>query len=117
MSFFSNRPHEATSKETKLLILAGIYVFCILLSEIFGIKTIPVGNHISFSIGPIFIRELKVSVAIFLLPLIFSINDVVIEVWGKQTAKVLYRIGLITIIGLALFSYIATALPASTLFS
>ena len=117
MFSFFKKSHEATTQETKLLALTGLYVFCILLAEIFGIKTIPVGDHISFGFGPIFIRELKVSTAIFLLPLIFSINDIVIEVWGKQTAKTIYRIGLISIIGLALFSFFATHLPTSQLFS
>lgn len=98
MFAFLKRSHEATPQETKLLMLAGLYIFCILLAEIFGIKTIPVGDSISFGFGPIFIKELKVSVAIFLLPLIFSINDVIIEVWGKKTAKTLYRIGLGTIV-------------------
>jgi len=42
------KSHEATTQETKLLVLTGLYVFCILLAEIFGIKTIPVGDHISF---------------------------------------------------------------------
>lgn len=117
MFSFLRKSHEATPQETKLLMLAGLYVFCILLAEIFGIKTIPVGDSVSFAFGPISIRELKVSVAIFLLPLIFSINDIIIEVWGKKTAKTLYRIGLSAIVGLALFSFFATRLPASQLFS
>lgn len=116
MFSFLKKSHEATPQETKLLMLTGLYVFCILLAEIFGIKTIPVGD-ISFSFWPINITELKVSVAIFLLPLIFSINDVVIEVWWKKTAKTIYRIWLGTIIGLIFFSLFATKLPASQLFS
>lgn len=57
------------------------------------------------------------SVAVFLLPIIFSINDVVIEIWGKKTAKSIYRIGLACIVGLALFSFFATHLPTSQLFA
>lgn len=117
MFSFLKKSHEATTQETKLLILTGLYVFCILLAEIFGIKTIPVGESISFWFGPIFIKELKVSVAVFLLPIIFSINDVVIEIWGKKTAKSIYRIGLACIVGLAFFSYFATHLPTSQLFA
>lgn len=117
MFSFFKRSHEATTQETKLLILTGLYVFCILLAEIFGIKTIPVGESISFWFGPIFIKELKVSVAVFLLPIIFSINDVIIEIWGKKTAKSIYRIGLGCIVGLALFSFFATHLPTSQLFA
>lgn len=102
--------------EHKLLILTGIYVFCILLAEIFGIKTIPLGIG-NISLGPIYIRELKVSVAIFLLPLIFSMNDIIIEVYGKKIAKTVYRIGLGCIVGLIGFSLLATWLPTSQLFS
>lgn len=112
----SLKHNQQKKSEHKLLILTGIYVFCILLAEIFGIKTIPIGiENISF--WPIFIKELKVSVAIFLLPLIFSINDIVIEIWGKKTAKTLYRIWLACIVFLAVFSFFATHLPASQLFA
>jgi queuosine precursor transporter len=113
MSLNHNQPKR---HENKLLILTGIYVFCILLAEIFGIKTIPLGIE-NITLWPIFIKELKVSVAIFLLPLIFSINDVVIEIWGKKTAKTMYRIGLACIVWLALFSFFATHLPTSALFA
>lgn len=99
----------------KLLILTGMYIFCILLAEIFGIKTISLGIG-NIEIGPIFIKELKVSVAIFLLPLIFSINDIIIEVWGKPVAKTIYRLGLGCIMGLVLFVWLATRLPSSELF-
>lgn len=57
------------------------------------------------------------SVAIFLLPLIFSINDIVIEIYGKKIAKTVYRIGLGCIVGLIGFSILATWLPSSQLFS
>gem|GEM_PF-6774196 len=40
MSLNQNHPKKS---EQKLLILTGIYVFCILLAETFGIKTIPLG--------------------------------------------------------------------------
>lgn len=99
----------------KLLILTWLYIFCILCAEIFGIKTIPVGN-IAFDLGFLHITQLKVSVAIFLLPLIFSINDIIIEVFGKETAKTVYRIGLASIVGLILFSTLAILLPPSQIF-
>ena len=108
---------QPKKSEQKLMILVGIYIFCILLSEILGIKTVPLGNHISFGFGPIFIKELKVSVAILLLPLIFSINDIIIEVYGKKMAKTVYRIGLGCIVGLIGFSMLSTWLPASQIFS
>jgi len=113
MSFEHIHPKKS---EQKLLILTGIYIFCILLSEIFGIKTIPLGLG-NIHIGPIFIKELKVSVAIFLLPLIFSINNIIIEVYGKKMAKTAYRIGLGCIVGLIGFSILSTWLPASQMFS
>lgn len=112
----SDQPLRTKKSEKILLILTGIYIFCILLAEIFGIKTTPLGVE-NISVWPLLIKELKVSVAIFLLPLIFSINDIIIEVYGKETAKTVYRIGLGCIVGLAGFSLLATWLPTSQLFA
>lgn len=54
--------------------------------------------------------------AIFFIPFIYSINDVLVQVWGYKTARTVYRISLFCIIGLAFFSWLSTALPASMIF-
>lgn len=113
-SFFS-KSREATSPETKLIIFVAIYIFCVIMTETLGIKTTPIGN-ISLHFGPINIPQLKVSMAIFFIPFIYCINDILAQVWGYKTARTVYRISLFSIVGLAFFSWVATSLPPSMIF-
>ena len=70
----------------------------------------------SLHLGPINIPQLKVSMAIFFIPFIYCINDVIAQVWGYKTARTVYRISLFSIIGLAISSWVATSLPPSMIF-
>jgi len=79
------------------------------MSELMGGKTFPI-----FSIGSF---TLNASVAIFLVPLVYLINDTITEVYGKPKAQSVVRSGLLMIVFLLLFSVLATALPASGLFA
>ena len=95
-------------KAQKLDILVSLYIFCIAVAELMGGKTFPlvkVGTY-----------QLNASVAIFVIPLIFSINDVITEVHGKERARSVIRSGLIVILGILLFSLLATSLPPSARF-
>lgn len=96
-------------KIEKLDLLISIYIFCIVVSEIMGAKTFPITTIGSFT--------LNASVAIFVFPLIYTINDIIIEVYGKAKAKSLMRSGLIIIFLIMIFSVIATILPPSTRFA
>ena len=80
MFSFFKKSHEATTQETKLAILVALSIFCVIMTETLGVKTTPVGN-ISLHFGPINIPQLKVSMAIFFLPFIYCINDVIAQVW------------------------------------
>jgi uncharacterized integral membrane protein (TIGR00697 family) len=82
---------------------------CIALSELMGGKTFPL---LSFSS-----LKLSASVAIFVLPLVYGINDVVVEVYGKDRARSIVRSGLLTVLFLLLFSLLATNLPPTTRFA
>ncbi len=93
----------------KFDLLVGLYVALLCMSEFTGQKTFPL-----FAFGPL---QLNASVAIFLLPLIFTINDVIVEVYGKERAKSVVRVGLAMIFILMLFSIIATRLPPSNRFA
>lgn len=93
---------------TKLEILIGFYIFFLFASETMGFKTIPL-----FSIGEL---ALTVSVAIFLSPLLFSINDVITEVHGYKKSLAVSRLGFLIIILIALYSIFFTALPPSARF-
>lgn len=94
-------------KVNKLDLLISIYIFCIAVSELMGGKTFAI------LASPI---KLNASVAIFVIPLIFSINDIITEVMGAQRARSVVRSGLVVIFLIIIFSILATMLPPSTRF-
>lgn len=96
------------SKIYKLDLLISLYIFCIATSELMGAKTFPL-----FQIGSF---HLNASVAIFVIPLLFAINDVVTEVYGKARARSIIWSGMIVIFLIFLASLFFTALPSSTRF-
>ncbi len=89
-------------------LLIALYIFCIAASELMGAKTFPVVK--------VFNYQLNASVAIFVLPLIYSINDVIVEVFGVQRARSVVRSGLLVVFLILLFSLLATSLPPSIRF-
>lgn len=94
-------------KIQKLDLLVSIYIFCVAVAELMGAKTFPILT------SPI---KLNASVAIFVIPVIFSINDVITEVLGKEKARSVVWSGLVVILLIFLFSLLATALPPSKRF-
>lgn len=95
-------------KIEKFDLLVSVYIFCIAVAELIGAKTFPLVK--------IFGYQLNASVAIFVLPLIFTINDVITEVFGKERARSVIRSGLFVIFLILIFSLIATNLPPSLRF-
>lgn len=89
----------------KFDLLVSLYIFCVLTSELMGAKTFPI-----FQLGWL---KLNGSVAIFLMPIIFTINDIITEVHGKERARSLVKSSLLVIVLLTIFSLFATALPPS----
>ncbi len=96
-------------KIEKFDLLVALYIFCLLVSELMGGKTFFVAQIGGF--------PLNASVAIFLLPVIFGINDVITEVHGKERAKSVVRSGLLVVFLMVLFSFLAISLPPSARFS
>ena len=96
-------------KIQKMDLLIAIYIFCIVTAETMGGKTFPLANIFGF--------QLNASVAIFLIPLIFSINDIITEVFGKERTRSIIRSGLITVFLIFLASIAFTLLPPSTRFA
>lgn len=94
-------------KIQKLDLLISIYIFCVAVAELMGAKTFPILT------SPI---KLNASVAIFVIPVIFSINDVITEVFGKERARSVVWSGLVVISLIFLFSLLATYLPPSKRF-
>jgi queuosine precursor transporter len=95
-------------KIEKIDFLICLYIFAILVSEIMGGKTFPLLHIGSY--------PLNASVAILLLPIVFTINDMITEVYGKERTRSIVRSGLIIVGLLLLFSLLATALPPSQRF-
>jgi hypothetical protein len=93
----------------KLDFLIALYIFCILVAELMGAKTFPLAN--------IFGYQLNASVAIFVIPIIFTINDIIIEVYGKERAHNLIKTSFFIIALLVLVAVLFTMLPPSTRFA
>src|SRR3989338_3044756 len=96
-------------KIQKFDLLVSLYVFCILVAELMGGKTIPL-----LKLGSI---HLSASVAIFVIPLLFTINDVITEVYGPERTRSVIRSGLLMIFLVLLSSLFFTWLPPSSRFA
>ena len=91
----------------KFDLLTSLYIFCIAVSELMGAKTFPIlQGHF----------KLNASVAIFVVPVIYCINDLITEVYGKERARSVVRSGLFVVVLIFLFTLLATHLPASVRF-
>lgn len=96
-------------KIQKMDFLISVYIFCIVVSELMGGKTFFITKIGSF--------PLSASVAVFTLPIIFTINDIITEVFGPERARSVVRSGLLSIVGIIVFSLLAIHLPPSLRFS
>jgi len=99
----------STTPINKMDFLVSLYVFCIVTAEVMGGKTFPLLNTS--------LIKLNGSVSLFLIPLLYSINDVITEVYGAERTRGIIRSGLIIIFLISLFSLFATSLPPSVRFS
>src|SRR5581483_3177436 len=81
------------------------FFFCVCASELMGGKTFPVANLGGY--------QLNANVVIFLFPFIYTINDVITEVYGKERTKSIIRSGLLVVALLFLYTILATQLPPS----
>lgn len=96
-------------KIQKFDLLVSLYMTCIALSELMGGKTFRL-----FTIGSF---TLSSSVAIFVIPILFTINDIITEVYGRERTQSIIRSGLLMIILILLFSVLSTSLPPSVRFT
>lgn len=90
-------------------LLIAIYIFCVAVAEVMGAKTVPL-----FAIGGF---QLNASVALLVVPLMFSAIDVVTEVHGRERARSLVASGMFVIFLLMVFAFVATNLPPSARFA
>jgi uncharacterized integral membrane protein (TIGR00697 family) len=96
-------------KIRKFDLLVALYVCGIAIAELMGAKTVPL-----FTIGGV---HLTASVALLVVPLLFTINDMIVEVYGKERARSVIYCGLIVIAVLLGMSLLATSLPPSSRFA
>lgn len=89
----------------KMDLVVGLYIFGVITAEFLGTKTFPLFNFSWL--------HLNAPVAIFVLPLLFTMVDVVVEVYGRARAKSLVYTGLLVIALLILYAALATHLPPS----
>jgi uncharacterized integral membrane protein (TIGR00697 family) len=96
-------------KIEKFDLVVALYVFGVMVAELLGSKTFPLLQTDWL--------HLNASVAIFVMPLLFTLTDVVVEVHGRSRARSMVFSGLITVALLMLFSLLATHLPPSSRFA
>lgn len=88
----------------KLDFLLAMYISAIVAAELLG--------------GKIFtLSGINASVAIFVFPLTFTINDVVSEVYGKNRARSFVQSGLVILLALFVYTVLSTTLPPASRFA
>ncbi len=98
------RKGEKVKTYQKMDLLHALYIMAIVAAELMGAKTFPLGF-------------MSASVAIFLLPITFSINDLVFEVYGRERAMSFMRSGLQILFFLFAFNILAVMLPPTDRFA
>jgi uncharacterized integral membrane protein (TIGR00697 family) len=95
-------------KIQKLDFLIAFYTTSVVLTELMGAKTVPL-----FSVGGF---PISGTITLLVLPFIYSINDTIVEVFGKARAQSVVRSTLLMVLYIFIFSLIATLLPADKRF-
>ncbi|HET9721481.1 MAG TPA: queuosine precursor transporter [Candidatus Saccharimonadales bacterium] len=89
----------------KMDLIVALYIFGVVTAELMGAKT--------FTLTSFSWAHLNASVAIFVLPLLFTMVDVVVEVYGRARARSMVYSGLIVVGLLILYAALTTGLPPS----
>ena len=87
-------------KETKYIILVGLFIMALTVSALIGVKIIPLWG-IAFSATAI------------TFPITFLVTDIISEVWGKKKAHQVIWIGFFTTIIAFILVFIAITLPSA----
>jgi uncharacterized integral membrane protein (TIGR00697 family) len=92
----------------RLDFLIALYFFALIGAELMGSKTFPIIN-----IGGYMLNG---STGMFLIPIVFSVNDMIHEVYGLERIRNLAKISVFIVLLLVLFAAFFVALPPSTRF-
>jgi len=87
----------------KFDLVVALYIFGVITAEVFGGKTFKLGS-----------LSWHASAAIFVVPLLFTTVDIVVEVYGRARARSMVYSGLVVIFLLILYSALATHLTPTT---
>lgn len=91
-------------KINKFDLIIALYTFGVIVSQVMGAKTV--------EFFTVFGLSTSISIAIFVMPLLFTLTDVVVEVYGRERARSMVFTGLFIVVLLTAFTLLATALPA-----
>jgi uncharacterized integral membrane protein (TIGR00697 family) len=95
-------------KVNHLDLVVAVYIFGVVAAALMGAKVMPLGE-----IGGL---KFNISVAIFLMPIIFTLIDSVNEIYGAKRARGMVISGIVTQILLVLFIFLALGLPHAARF-
>lgn len=90
-------------------LLVALYIFGVICAELMGSKTFSLIHVGGFRVNS--------SVAIFVMPLLFMLPDVVVEVYGKARARSIVFSGFVMITLLVCFSFLSTHLQPTPRFA
>jgi len=93
----------------KFDLIVALYVFGIMVVELMGVKIMPI-----MTLGSL---HLSTSVAIFALPLLFTLTDAVTEVYGQERTRSLIRLGLFIVLLQVAAAALFTSLPSARRFA
>ena len=93
----------------KMDLVMALYIFGVVTAELLGIKT--------FRLTDFSWAHLSVTVSIFAMPLLFTMVDSVVEVYGRARARSMVYSGLVVVALLILYTALATHLPPSSRFA
>lgn len=96
-------------KMRKFDLMVALYIFGVLCAELLGSKTFPILKVGNF--------QFVSGVAVFVMPLIFLLPDVVVEVYGRARARSMVYTGFVVICLLVAYSSLAIHLPPTKLFA
>jgi len=97
------------ARRNKLDFTVALYIGLLSVAELMGGKTFPVAD--------IFGYQLNASTAIFVMPFLFTVNDMVTEVYGPERTRSIIRTGLVVVALFSLCAMLFTALPPSKRFA
>jgi uncharacterized integral membrane protein (TIGR00697 family) len=95
-------------KVNHLDLIIALYIFGVIVAALMGAKVMPFGE-----IGGL---KFNISVAIFLMPLMFTLTDAVNEIYGSKRARQLVYLGLVAQVLMVLFIWLALSLPHAARF-